>query len=501
MNSREEFDAAQSQLADAILPHLPALLNDCPEQNDDVTVSEWLSKKMQSEIADAENVSKEIVESLRIQEQSLSDLQAAAAMKKSRTVWLEETLNRAASAVDGQMSADYFHEIGDTVGKAEQALLRVVRNADGSINQNPNLDGFLAEEYLTQTFNINAAGANNSARASVKSPAPGETYGKNSVDISVHNNGHIVQNYQVKFGKTAEDTIRMLKNGNYNNQRIVVPQDQVEAVKKAFPNKTVVSTVEYQSVVGDSLSKAQAKKLQQLAQTDPDAYAAAMKRISVKKSASFIAKGAIHSAAFGAILNAGMDVIGKKIRHEEIRAKDVLIAAVEGGADMGAKAAITSSIVMASAKGAIKFIPKGTPAGVIAGAVHIAVENAKILYKTAKGEYTPLEGLDKMGEVTTAGVGGLVSAAVGGKIGATVGAAVGTLFGPVGTVIGGVVGGAIGGIVGYAVGSSIGQKIYEGAKKVAKAAVSFISNGIKKLKEILTGQKTTVSGKSTVYAT
>ncbi len=500
MNNHEEYDIAQMQLADAVLPYMVNLLNDCPKQMKDAELSEWLCQKLKGEITEAESTAKTIVTTLREQEQSLADLREASAKKQSRTVWLENTINRAVSAVNGHVSADYFHEIGRTVEEAERLLLRVVRNKDGSINQNPNLDGFLAEEYLSQTFNINAAGANKAVRAEAKKPAPGETYGKNSVDISVKDQGHIAQNYQVKYGKNAKDTIQMLNNGNYSNQRIVVPPEQVEAVQEAFPNKTVVSTLEYEGIVGDSLSKAQAKELQKLAQTDPEAYAAALKKLGVKKSAGYIAKGAIHSAAFGAVLNAGMELIGKKIRHEEVHAKDVVMAAVQGGADLGVKSALTSSIVLASAKGKIKLIPPDTPAGVIAGVVHVAIENLKVLYKTAKGEYTPMEGLNKMGEVTTAAVGGLVCSAAGGKIGARVGTAIGTLLGPVGAAIGGVVGGAIGGIAGYAVGEKKAQTIYQGAKKVAKEAASYISNKLKKFKDSCQGTKARISANSRVHA-
>ena len=68
-----------------------------------------------------------------------------------------------------------------------------------------------------------------------------ETYGLNSFDTVIKDihTGKIVHQYQFKFGKDAKTTIGLLKSGNYNNQRYVVPADQVAEIKKAFPNKSV----------------------------------------------------------------------------------------------------------------------------------------------------------------------------------------------------------------------------------------------------------------------
>jgi hypothetical protein len=50
---------------------------------------------------------------------------------------------------------------------------------------------------------------------------------------------------------------------------------------------------------------------------------------------------------------------------------------------------------------------KNTPAGRIANAVCIGIENAKVLYKYATGEITAEEALDQAGSVTCSLVGDL----------------------------------------------------------------------------------------------
>ena len=47
------------------------------------------------------------------------------------------------------------------------------------------------------------------------------------------------QNYQLKFGKDAKATIDLLERGNYNNQRVVVPSEQLEEVQEYFKEKGI----------------------------------------------------------------------------------------------------------------------------------------------------------------------------------------------------------------------------------------------------------------------
>ena len=176
-----------------------------------------------------------------------------------------------------------------------------------------------------------------------------------------------------------------------------------------------------------------------------------------------IGKQAGKAALFGAILGAGTEVVGKLRKGEKIDGKEVAKKAIEGGADFGIKAAIAGAIKTGAEKGIIKFIPKGTPAGAIANVVFVGVENAKILYKCAKGEITGIQALDKMEETTVSAVGGMVAMGYG----AAKGAALGTLVGgPVGAAIGGFVGGAIA----YMAGSTVGNLVVKARRKFTSVA-------------------------------
>ena len=131
--------------------------------------------------------------------------------------------------------------------------------------------------------------------------------------------------------------------------------------------------------------------------------------------------------------------------------KEASVSGLRSGGEFGLKAVIAGALKVASEKGLITIIPKGTPAGTIANIVHVAVENFKVITKVASGELTMDEGANEMEKVTLSTIAGIAAGAKGALIGTKVGA----FAGPVGAAIGGFVGAT----VGYIAGSGITEKI------------------------------------------
>ena len=195
-------------------------------------------------------------------------------------------------------------------------------------------------------------------------------------------------------------------------------------------------------------------------------------------------------------MTTGFDIASKLFRGEEINPEEELTKAIESGADFGLKSATGSALKVASEKGFLKFIPKGTTAGVCANVAFVGIENAKVLSKVAAGDLTPREGMEQMADVSASTVGGLISMgkgmALGAKGGGIVGTAIGTFFGgPAGAVLGLKLGSSIGGFVGgsvaYMAGSKIGKAVIGAVKKVANVAINVVKAEAKKVLE--TGKK------------
>lgn len=164
-------------------------------------------------------------------------------------------------------SGEYGRNIRGELDKANNQMYSEIHTKSGQINQSPNLDGFIAEVDQAATYNINAATQKKDSRAKVLVREDGKILGKNSADIVVKDGrGRKVQVYQAKMGKDAQATSAYLDKGNYNNQRYLISDNQVDSVKGKLDkrsNKTVTSNIEYDGVSSTSRNKEDYKKIQE----------------------------------------------------------------------------------------------------------------------------------------------------------------------------------------------------------------------------------------------
>lgn len=443
---------------------------------DKMSVEEWLPQELQKQLPERtseeiQEMSTEIITSLKVTEEMKVSQQKAIASGRSKESWFASTVLQSTSQMSAQESAKYLQNLDDAVKNANTSMHEAITTKGSGYtipSQNPNLDGFIAEQHHVNSFNMDAAAKGSGLRAEVQPLKPGETYTKNGFDVVIKDaNGNRIHQYQMKYGSTAEDTIRMLKSGNYNNQTIVVPEEQVEAVQKAFPNKTVTSTIGDGEVKSKPLTKEQAKELQEQVQkgnfmdADWNDYVA-------KDIALGIGKQTGYACLQGAAVGAGMAIATKVWNGEPIDREEVVETAIVSGADFGIKTATAGALKVASEKGILKVIPKGTKGSTFANIAFVAIENVKVLGKVATGELTAKEGIDAMQQTTGACVAGLAASAKGTAIGATIG----SVLGPVGTAVGGFIGGTIG----YMAGSKVGQAVVKGVQKVRDKAVEVVKS-------------------------
>lgn len=434
----------------------------------------WLHRKLSQSLPEKspEEISaltKDILSEVKRFDDNISSIRKAKAEGKTNEQWFADKMKEYSTTANVTNYGRYLAEIDQTLTQGNTQMYRVLHTMNGGINQNFNLDGFMAEQKLANSFNQQAALENSNYRAVVKAPEPGQTYGKNSFDLEIQDmhTGQRVHQYQVKFGKDAEATIRMLKKGNYNNQRIIVPKDQVEAVQKAFPNKKVSSTIGGTDKVptkSQGMTKKEMKDLQKRAQEKGKVQKDDWTNYDNEQLLKHLGKQAAVAGMWGSAIPAGFYMAKKVLEGEEIKGEEVAKVAIQGGADAGVKAAATGALKASVEKGAISLIPKGTSTGVLAGVACAGIESAKILYKAGKGEISATKAADMIAETSTATVAGMSTAAQG----AAIGAAALSFIPVVGTTVGGFIGGA----VGYAAGSKVGKTVYNGVKKAAKVVKS-----------------------------
>ena len=427
-----------------------------------------------------------IIQQIQQNNAAKTDLYAHLDKGKSRESWLAKKIEQGASSAGVVNVGQYAHSIDEAIKTANQQNWNVITNQNGTISQSLNLDGFIAEHHHANTFNIDAAAKGSSYRAEVLEPKAGETYGKNSVDIVIKDgDGKIVRRYQAKYGKDEKATEQLFEKGDYRGQRKLVPEGQ------NIENASEV--IEIDGVSSKSLSKEQAKALQEQAQIDAEIKQYDWNDANRMAIAKEIGKAAAVSAAFSAGLQ-GVRILGRRIwnnltgkenptANEDLQ--EFFQSSIKSSANTGVQVAVSGALMVAVRNGWIKAL-QNTPAGMIANIAYVGLENAKCLVKLAKGELNTTEALNAMGNVSCTAIGGIAgSMLLGAKIGALT-------ANPVGMAIGGFVGAVAGGIAGSAIGDAVYQggkaivetatktvkSVYEGAKSVAKKALNTLTFGI-----------------------
>ena len=456
----------------------------------------WLKKCFMEEIPglseeEAEHLATDIVESIQEYDSNLTSINQAAAKGVSKEKWLANQIAKASSGISVIQHGEYLNQINNTLTNANAQMMRTVTTNSGEISQCINLDGFIAEQYHVNTFNANASLLKSRFYAQVKVPEVGETYGKNSFDIVIRDATNPkaipVHQYQVKYGADARATIQLLREqGNvtkYSNQQILVPPEQIDEVRKAFPGKTIVSEIggtDVVSVKSNLLTKAEVKELQLKVQQDGSVPKTSWNSFQTKDLAVQIGKNAGMIGLQTAIITTGFSLAEQAIQGDGIDVDESVALALKTGTDAGIKAAAAAALKVGIEKGVVKIIPPTTPMGTIVNIVCVSIENIKILSKVASGEITLSQAMEQIGRTTCAMIIGMGW----GLAGAGVGAASLSWI----PIVGPIIGGFVGGVVGYTAGSKVGEAIHKGittVKKSIKTACKtgwiMLKNSVKKL--------------------
>lgn len=448
-------------------------------ENCDKPIEEWLSHKMQEQLPDRkfeeiQKMAQEIVKTIEINETKKRSLTEAVENGRSKESWFASEIQKATSAMSTQETAIYLEGLDNALQFANESLYRTITTQAGAINQNPRLDGFIAEQYHAQTFNLNAEAIGSEYRAKVLEPT-GSGYAKNSVDIViVDGSGKVVKRYQAKYCKNAKATEQAFEHGDYRGQQKLVPEGQQADIQK----KSTIVLEAPDGTTSNPLSKPVAEQMRDEAQSG-NWNELNWNEYKTKDLAIGIGKQAGYAALQGAAIGVGFDVAQKIWNGEEIKGEEVVETALVSGADFGVKAATAGAIKVGVEKEIINVIPKGTPSSTIANIAFVAIENAKIVGKVATGELSTKEGIEKIQQTTIATAAGLSSMGKGAAIGAKV---LGTVLGPIGATVGGFVGGTIG----YMAGSKAGKAVAKGAQKVCDGAKKGLGKVAEKAEEWVT---------------
>ena len=447
-------------------------------------VGNEILEKVANEIEEAEIIdTKEVIEDMKEASNILSQYNEAiiyetASIKEPQLV---------ANVLSAKSVNNYVDTVNNTIDSANKTLIESVTTKTGNINQNPNLDGFIFEEYHAGTFNIDAAVKQKSYHAEALKPELGESYGKNSIDLIVEDSGKYVKKYSAKAYKNAKESAKAfydkITGYKYKFQSKLVPTDQVGDIANS------VDKIKYNNVESKGITKAEIKDIQNDLQSgnkkaDIFNFKKDVNTISISKQ---IGKQAMVNGTMGSILAMGTNIGINVIQGKEVEAEEVIEAGVKTGASMGIATAVAGGIRVAVEKRVIptvfsKMLTNNTIGAIAASSMDII----GTAFKLGSGEITLGKAVKDVGNSLGAGYGAIISSGIGFSGGMALATTIGLgTIGTVGTILTGglaLVAGAVCGVIG----SNIALKIANGLGKITETvvdkAVDIVKSGVNKVK-------------------
>ena len=460
-------------------------------------------EKVADEIEEAEIVdTKEVIEDIKEVSNILSQynetmIYETASIKEAQLV---------ANVLSTKSVNNYVDTVNTTIDSANKTLVESVTTKAGNINQNPNLDGFIFEEYHAGTFNIDAAVKQKSYHAEALKPELGETYGKNSVDLAIKDDaGKYVKKYSAKAYKNANETAKSfydkITGYKYKFQSKLVPTDQVGDIANS------VDKVKYNNVESKGISKAEIKDIQNGLQSgnkkvDILNFKKDINNISISKQ---IGKQAMINGTMGLGIRMAANIGINLIQGKEVEVEEVIEAGIKSGASMGMATAVAGGIRVAVEKKVIPTVFSRMLTNNTIGA--IAASSMDIIgtaFKLGSGEITLGQAVKDVGNSLGAGYGAIISSGIGFSGGMALATTIGLgTIGTVGTILTGglaLVAGAVCGVIG----SNIALKIANGLGKITETvvdkAVDIVKSGMNTVKNMASGFINTVKSMGSIVS-
>ena len=447
-------------------------------------VGNEILEKVAEEIEEAEIVdTKEVIEDMKEVSNILSNynevmIYETATLKEPQLV---------ANVLSTNSVNNYVDTINTTIDNANKTLMESVSTKAGTINQNPNLDGFIFEEYHAGTFNVDAVVKQKPYHAEALKPELGETYGKNSIDIVIEDTGKYVKKYSAKAYKNANETAKSfydkMTGYKYKFQSKLVPTEQTSEIANS------VDKIKYNNVESKGITKAEIKEIQNDLQTgnkkaDIINFKNDVNTISISKQ---IGKQAMVNGTIGLAIGMAANIGTKIIQGKEVEVEEVIEIGIKTGESIGLSTAVAGGIKVAVEKEIIPAMSNSTIGAIAASSIDIIGTACKL----GSGEISLGEAIKEVGTSISSAYSAIVSSSFGYTATIAVAGMVGLgTMGTVGTVIGtgvALVAGAVCGTVGSKIGGAIANGVGTIAEKVVDKAVEVVKEGIDKVKNIASG--------------
>jgi len=466
----------------------------------------WLILELQNElpnkkVEDIEKIATELISGIGIYYQKKKEVEKYQSVGITNGDYigneiLEKVANEIEEAeiVDTKEVIEDMKEASNILSQYNETMIYETASIKeaGTINQNPNLDGFIFEEYHAGTFNIDAAVKQKSYHAEALKPELGETYGKNSIDLIIEDSGKYVKKYSAKAYKNAKESAKAfydkITGYKYKFQSKLVPADQTGEIANS------VDKIKYNNVESKGITKAEIKDIQNDLQSENKKadifnFKKDVNNISISKQ---IGKQAMVNGTMGLGIGMAANIGTKIIQGKEVEVEEVIEAGIKTGASMGMSTAVAGGIRVAVEKKVIPTVFSRILTNNTIGAIAAAsMDIIGTAFKLGSGEISLGEAVKDVGSSISAGYGAIISSGIGISGGMALAGMIGLgTIGTVGTILTGglaLIGGAVCGVVGSKVGGAIANGIGAVAGAIVDGAVGIVKAGKEVIKSVASG--------------
>ena len=386
-------------------PILKDFLESYVEKDAGVSNKEWLKNQLKKQALDfakekLETYSEELAGGVESYDATLQSIRSAKAAGKNAEEWLAENVADAPR----QASTEEIAAAADALGKSGEVLFRNMRAEELHVDAMKSAEEYTAEQTCIDDFN--SAEGNDRYVAGVDDVNDGSVYGRNQFDITVRDKftGQKLENYLVKYGSTALETIEMVSKLTNAGEKVLVPAEQLDEVQKALPGWKIVS-----ALGGTPLVKVASSPLtKDLIEKCLNGELLDKAKKVLNKEPSELVKEVATSAMTSGVISAGflggLEKLANGEPIENIKGREVIEQALLSGDTQGLKMAASGALATFVQKGMTKLIPKSTPACVISGIASAGVESVSIMSKVANGTLTATQAVEEFANTKLAGV-------------------------------------------------------------------------------------------------
>ena len=374
------------------------------EKDADVTEQDWLKGKLQEfgvELSEEEldKYAADLVGSVKSFSDSLRSLEKSKAEGKTADIWLKEKIEETGRKIN----AEELQQFNAGLEQANRRLLRNLKAEEVAKTVNTSITDVSAEQKLIDDFNSKATLEDGHYEAAIDLPENGAVYGQELFDVVIKDKftGEKLENYQIIYGNNLQETIDLVEETSSAGQTILVPEEMVDEVRKAFPFKDIAANMGGTGRVMTEGSSLQLTDAVEIRQKAPNTLAS--KLVSNPEEAlEEFADNAFSSGVIAAGFTGALERLVNDDVPLDFSASDLLGKALLAEDNDGIKTVAAGALATAVHKGLVNVLPKDTSPVVVANLASVGVENVKTLAQVADGTITLDEGIDHMGNMNVA---------------------------------------------------------------------------------------------------